>query len=156
FNEVDRFRGVAVGFRPRLRDFIDHPGREFMLALTHQGGRAKQQRNALSCGNIAPCLESLSGGLDSFGGEFLRRLVKLADDLRPVCWVDAVKNVAGIDAFAANHQRVLASELALNFFERGAHGRSIFFLLEISKWFVTKFCWHDLICLCVSVGSLSL
>src|SRR6185437_12471704 len=113
-----------------------------MFALAQQRGRAKQQINALSGGNITPCLESLSCRLDCFVREFLRRFVKCADDLRPICRIDAVEGVTRIDALAANYQRVFASEFTLNFFERGAHRLRVFFFGEISKWFVTKFCWH--------------
>ncbi len=48
FEKIDRFSGVAVGFRPGLRHFVNHPGREFMFALAHQRGGAKQQFGALS------------------------------------------------------------------------------------------------------------
>ncbi len=53
------------------------------------------------------------------------------------------ERVAGIDALAANDQRILVTQLAFYLLNRGAHRLRIFFFAEISKWFVTKFGWHD-------------
>src|SRR5262249_39069525 len=81
--------------------------------------------------------------------------VELADDLRAVRGIDAVERVASLDAFPADHQRILAAEFALNFVERRPHSLRIFFLAEISKRFVTKFCCHGF-SLCTSVKPLCL
>ena len=61
-----------------------------------------------------------------FGG-----LLKLADDLRAIRRVDAVELVLGFCSFAADDQRILAAEFALNFLERRAHRRSIFLFAEV-------------------------
>ena len=106
FEEVDCFGGVAIGFGPRLCDFVNHPCRELVFALPHQRGDAKQQVNTLLRRNVTPRLERLCGSLDRFVRQFFRRFVKLPDYLGPVGRIDAVECVARVDAFAADHERV--------------------------------------------------
>src|SRR5207237_10889451 len=100
--EVDCLSRVAVGFWPGLRNFINHPGREFMLSLSHQLSHAKQPLRALFCGNIAPSLESFISRFDRAIGEFFGGLLKLADDLRAICRIDAVEFVPGSYSFATD------------------------------------------------------
>ena len=40
--EIDRLSRIAIGFRPGLRHFINHPGRQFMFPFSHQLSHSKQ------------------------------------------------------------------------------------------------------------------
>ena len=53
--------------------------------------------------------------------------------------IEALEEGAGFYSFAADNEWILASELALNFRDRLAHRRGVFFFSEIGKRFVTKF-----------------
>jgi hypothetical protein len=50
--------------------------------------------------------------------------------------------VTGGNSFAADNERILAPELALDLLERRAHRLRVLFFGEICKWFVAKFCCH--------------
>ena len=141
--EVDRLGGVAIGFGPGFRDFINHPGRQFVFARAHQFGNAKEQLCAFFRRNAFPRLKSLAGTFDGAIGQFLRRFVKASDDLRATGGIDAVDLSVGLDALAANHQGILPAELAVHLLERREHRVDVVRGDEISKWFVAKFGWHD-------------
>src|SRR2546425_12323011 len=100
--EVDCLSRIAIGFWPGLRNFINHPGGEFMLSLSHQLRHSKQQLRALFCRNIAPSLESFVSRFDGAIREFLGSLLKLADDLSAIRRIDAVELVLGFYSLAAD------------------------------------------------------
>ncbi len=54
-------------------------------------------------------------------GEFFRGFVKLADDLRAIGGINAVQSIAGLDAFAADDEGILAAELRFYLFNGVAH-----------------------------------
>ena len=56
-------------------------------------------------------MKSFGSTLDGLVGEFFRCFVKLADYLRAIGRIDAVELVAGLDAFAADDEWILAAEL---------------------------------------------
>ena len=68
FEEIDRLGGVAVGFGPGLRDFVNHPGRQLVFARAHQFRDAKEQLRALFSRNVLPGFKSLAGSFDGAAG----------------------------------------------------------------------------------------
>ena len=113
-----------------------------MFAFPHQGRNLKKYLRAVGGGDTAPALKSLIGSFDSFVSQFFRGLVKLADDLGAVRGVNAGERRAGLNSLAADHQWIFAPEFAADLLQGGAHRRGVLFFVEISKWFVPKFCWH--------------
>src|SRR2546421_2318259 len=114
-----------------------------MFPFAHQLGDPKQQLYALFSGNIAPGLKGFGRSFNCLIREVFRGFVKLSYYLRSVGWIDTVERRPGLDAFAANDERIFATQLALNFVECSAHCLRILFFGEICKWFVTKFCCHS-------------
>ena len=61
-----------------------------------------------------------------------------ADDLGRFRWVQRLDLVGGLDALAADDEVVLASKLAANFGDSGAHAARVFFIAKIEKWLGDK------------------
>src|SRR2546425_1682559 len=121
-----------------------------MFPFAHQLGDTKEQLCALFSRNIAPALKGLVRRFNRLIREVFRSFVKLSYSLRSISWIDTFERTGGLNALAADNERIFATEFALNFVDRGAHCLRIFLFGEICKWFVSKFCWHD------SVSSLRL
>src|SRR5262252_628579 len=113
-----------------------------MFALAHQLGDPKHQLRAFLCRDTAPRLKGLVGGRDGPLRKFPGRLVEFPDHLRAYGRIDAVECGAGLDALAANYQRIFAAEFAFYLLKRSPHRLRVLFFAEISKWFVSEFCWH--------------
>src|SRR5438105_2308029 len=113
-----------------------------MFPFAHQLGDPKQQLCSFLSRHVAPRLKGFVRSFNCLIREFFRGFVKVSYYLRSISWIDALERAAGLDAFAADDERILPTEFALNLVERGAHRRGILFFGEIGKWFVTKFCWH--------------
>src|SRR5215510_7364846 len=94
---------------------------------------------------MLPGLESLRSLFNSAIRELFRGFVESSYYLCAIGGIDAVERIAGGNPFAANDDRIFASELTLNFLERRAHRLRILFFSEICKRFVTKFWWHVLL-----------
>ena len=141
--KVDRFGSIAVGLGPRLRDFVDHPCGQLVFTLAHDRRHAKQQGCAIRGRRVLPGFKSFRGFFNSAIRELFCGFVESSDYLCAIRRIDTVEQVAGVDAFAADDEWILASELTLDFLNRIAHRRGVLFFSEIGKWFVTKFCRHD-------------
>src|ERR1700678_3739838 len=78
-----------------------------------------------------------SGLYGRFDVLFARLLVN-ADYLGRLGRIDGTDLAGGFDAFAADNQVVLATELSAHFLDSGAHFTHVFFLAEIDKWLVLE------------------
>src|SRR5215216_4988602 len=115
-----------------------------MFSLAHDVGDAKQQSGAVGRRSVLPGLESLRRLFDGAIGELFSGFVESSDYLCAISGINTVERVAGGNSFPTDDERIFASKLTLNFFERRAHRLRVFFFSEICKRFVTKFCWHVL------------
>ncbi len=102
-------------------------------------GDAKQQCRAIGSRRVLPGLESFRGLFDGATRKLFCCFVEASDYLCAIGRIDTVEQVAGLDAFAADDEWILASELTLNFRDCLAHRRGVLFFSEIGEWFVTKF-----------------
>ena len=138
--EVDRLAGVGFGFVPVLADLQDHPGIELRLALADDVGCAEQQSGAFLHRHVLPRFErrerSLHGRLHVLDTGFLMH----ADDFGWPRGVEGPDFLGCAAALAADHQIVLAAQLAADFLDRRAHGVRVrvTFGAEIDNWFVGK------------------
>ncbi len=114
-----------------------------MPSFAQELGDAKQQFGALFGRRPRPTLERLVGRFDRAPRQFLSRLLKAPDHLGLARRVHAIKRAPGLDALAADHQRVLAAQFAPHLIERRAHRRRVLFLAEVRQRFVLKFALHD-------------
>ncbi len=117
-----------------LLNFEDEPRHEFHLALAHEVADAEDEAGALFDGGAAPGLEGLERGLHRGLNVFLAGLLVDADDLRGLRRIQRLDFVGGLDALAADDEVVLASELAADFGDGGAHAAGVLFVAEIVKW----------------------
>jgi hypothetical protein len=109
-----------------------------VLALAQERGDAEEQVGALLRERAAPGLEGFVGALDGLPREFLRRLVEAPDDLGLARGVAALKEVAGLDALAADDERVLAPEFGLDARQRLAHRARVLLLREVGERLVAE------------------
>src|SRR5712691_6278326 len=98
-----------------------------MLAFAKNRSYAKQYFGTLSRIRVLPGLEGVVCGQHCALRKFLCRFLKATNHLCTLCGVKAVKLAFGRDALAANHQRILAAQLALDLLDRGPHSDGIFF-----------------------------
>src|SRR5437870_937498 len=72
----------------------------------------------------------------------LRSLIEDSHHLGAIGRVDTLQFAAGRYTLAANHERILATKLALHLFDGSTHSPRILFFAEISQRFVAKFSCH--------------
>src|SRR6185503_18178275 len=127
FAEVDGFGSVAVRLGPTLRNFVNHPRRQLVFTLAHDGCGTKQQFCAIRGRRVFPSLESFCSFVDGATRQFFCCLVEASDYLGAIGGIDTVEQVAGLDAFAADDEWILASEFAPHLLNRLAHRRGVLF-----------------------------
>ena len=140
--EINCLRRVAVGLGPCLRNLINHPRRQLVLAFPQDPSYAKQEFSTLFGAGILPCLKRVVSRLHRLVCEFLSRFLETTNHLGTIGWIDAVELCRGLDSLAANHQRIFAVQLTPDLLQRCSHSLRILFFAEIGKRFISKFGWH--------------
>src|SRR5215208_4828276 len=87
---------------------------------------------------VAPGAEDFIRLLDGRRGQLLRGLVEAADDFGLLRGVRALQKVPGLDSLAADDERVLAPQLALDLRERLAHRARVLFFREVRERLVAE------------------
>src|SRR5438270_158828 len=141
--EVNGFRRVTIGLRPGLGRLVDHGGAEQVLPAPHQGGRLQDQPRALSGLPARPVRKGRPGGV--YGSFRLGATCpgRATDQLGLAAWVEAVDPRARVDALAADDQRPLASEFALDLLQGGLHRLAIGRVGEVGERLVGELGNHE-------------
>jgi hypothetical protein len=79
FEKIDCFGGVAVGFGPGLRHFMNHPRGEFMFALAKNRSDAKHQVGTFGGRGFLPRFEGCSCRFDCLVSKFFCGFLKAPD-----------------------------------------------------------------------------
>src|SRR5579862_675067 len=131
--EVDGLGDVGVGLSPVLADFENEPCHVFHFALAEEIADAEDESGALFDGGAAPGLEGVERSLYCGLHVFFASLLMDADDLRRLRRVQRLDLLGSLDAFAADDEVVLASQLGADFGDGGAHAARVLFVAEIIK-----------------------
>src|SRR5690606_35338201 len=140
--EIDQFRDVAIGFRPVLADFVDHPRRELELAFADLRGHAEQACRTVARVRVLPGLERTIRCLDCLPRVLVRALDDAADDDRAIERAAHFDDRAVADFPAIDDHRPGAAELAAHLRECLLHRLAVFRLRAVGERLVPELAYH--------------
>ncbi|GBE29853.1 hypothetical protein BMS3Bbin04_00876 [bacterium BMS3Bbin04] len=113
--EINRFSGVAIGFRPVLRFLIDHGCAELMLASTQHRGSTKEDARARMTIYETPLIgEILVCGINRLLRLLFGSLSNGSDDRVRIGGVDGRDLVVAGDTFTRDQQVPVLTEITTN------------------------------------------
>ena len=121
FTEVDGLGDIGVRLRPILADFKHQPGAVFKFAFAQQIAHAKQQRRAVCHRTPAPLFVSFQRRLHRRSNVLSARLLMHSYHLRRLRGIQRLDLVRSLHPLPADHQVILAPQLATHLLNGNAH-----------------------------------